>query len=218
MLLEFFARQSIGAAAFMEQAAGLYIRGTDSSALAMLNLLDSHDTERFLTSCRKGGWGWQPGGGAEERLKLAMLFLMTYPGIPMIYYGAEVGMEGETDPGCRKPMVWEPTGQNLPLKQYYRQLIALRRERTELQTGSFSVWLADEALNQAGFIRKNSSGETAVLLHNNPSEAEIELPLPPSLQGRRIRELLTGQTWEAGTSVRLHLPPYSGFLFSAETL
>lgn len=217
VLLEFFARQTIGAAAFVEQISNLYIRGTDSSALAMLNLLDSHDTERFLTSCRKGGWGWQPGGEAENRLKLAVLFLMTYPGIPMIYYGAEIGMEGETDPGCRKPMVWEPAGQNLPLRQYVQQLTGLRRERTELQAGSFTVWVADESQNQAGFIRRNGNGEIAVLLHNNPCEAELELQLPPSFQGRRIRDLLTGQTWEAAASIQLQLAPYSGYLFVAET-
>lgn len=141
---------------------------------------------------------------------------MTYPGIPMIYYGAEIGMEGETDPGCRKPMVWEPAGQNLPLRQYVQQLTGLRRQRTELQAGSFTVWLADESQNQAGFIRRRGDEEIAVLLHNNPCEAEIELQLPSSFQGRRIRDLLTGQTWEAAASIRLQLAPYSGCLFVAE--
>ena len=67
-------------------------------AFAMFNLLSSHDTERFFTLCN---------GDESATPRLALLFQMTYPGIPMLYYGDEIGMQGGADPDCRRPMIWE---------------------------------------------------------------------------------------------------------------
>jgi len=65
-----------------------------------LNLLDSHDTARFLTIAR----------GDESALRLATLFQMTYPGAPCIYYGDEIGMGDNIYLGdrnaVRTPMQW----------------------------------------------------------------------------------------------------------------
>jgi glycosidase len=65
----------------------------------MFNMLDSHDTERLRTLCR-GEWA---------RQRQAVLFQMTYPGVPCIYYGDEVGMEGGRDPDNRRAMPWDET-------------------------------------------------------------------------------------------------------------
>ncbi|MEL7646322.1 MAG: glycoside hydrolase family 13 protein, partial [Anaerolineaceae bacterium] len=53
-------------------------------AYAQLNLLDSHDMPRFLSLV----------GEDTQRLYLAYLFMMTYPGAPCIYYGDEIGLTG----------------------------------------------------------------------------------------------------------------------------
>lgn len=58
---------------------------------------------------------------------------MTYIGLPMIYYGDEVGMEGATDPHCRKPMLWHRQEQNEELHNWYKELIALRKAHNVLQ-------------------------------------------------------------------------------------
>ncbi len=50
--------------------------------------LDSHDTERFKTLV----------GGNTDKLKLAFLFQMAFPGAPAVYYGDEIGLEGGKDP------------------------------------------------------------------------------------------------------------------------
>lgn len=41
-------------------------------------------------------------------MRLAALFQFTFMGTPCIYYGDEIGMDGEGDPGCRKCMEWNP--------------------------------------------------------------------------------------------------------------
>ncbi len=61
--------------------------------LRMFNQLDSHDTARFKTLLRSGGCA----------PALAVVWLFTWPGVPCIYYGDEVGLDGKNDPFCRKP-------------------------------------------------------------------------------------------------------------------
>ncbi|MFN8449073.1 MAG: glycoside hydrolase family 13 protein [Anaerolineae bacterium] len=62
-----------------------------------LTLLGSHDTPRIRTLCR----------GDAARTMIAIALQMTLPGTPMVYYGDEIGMEGENDPDCRRPMIWD---------------------------------------------------------------------------------------------------------------
>jgi cyclomaltodextrinase len=53
-MLDFFARQTIGVTSFIEEICQIQMSYTDQANSAMLQLLGSHDTERFLTSCMKG--------------------------------------------------------------------------------------------------------------------------------------------------------------------
>jgi neopullulanase len=85
---------------------------------AQMNLLDSHDTARFLSIAR----------GDKTALKLAWLAMMTYPGAPTIYYGDEVGMEGGRDPDCRRGMLWDPTKWDHDLFDTAKRYIALRKK------------------------------------------------------------------------------------------
>ncbi|MBI3761980.1 MAG: glycoside hydrolase family 13 protein, partial [Chloroflexi bacterium] len=77
--------------------------------LTLLNLLDSHDTARFLSVAR----------GDESALRLATLFQMTYPGAPSIYYGDEIGLDGGSDPDCRKTMPWGESQWNTGLRDHF---------------------------------------------------------------------------------------------------
>ena len=84
--------------------------------MAQLNLLDSHDTPRFITSVRED---W-------SALKLAYLFLFTYPGAPCIYYGDEIGLTGGHDPECRRSFPWDESRWNHDILAHVKKLIALR--------------------------------------------------------------------------------------------
>ncbi|MCS6989738.1 MAG: glycoside hydrolase family 13 protein [Chloroherpetonaceae bacterium] len=93
----------------------------DSANYALLNLYDSHDTERLPSRLvnptrhfdhyaglrANKDYQLRPPNDDEYRLqKLLMLFQFAYVGAPMLYYGTEAGMWGADDPDCRKPMVW----------------------------------------------------------------------------------------------------------------
>lgn len=101
---------------------------------SQLNLLDSHDTPRFL-SCA---------GGDKNALKLAWLFLFTYPGAPCIYYGDEIGVDGKHDPDCRKSFPWDEGKWDNNLLEYAKDVIALRTKNPALRRGDFTrLWSAD---------------------------------------------------------------------------
>ncbi len=101
---------------------------------AQLNLLDSHDTPRFL-SCASGD---------KDSLKLAWLFMLTYPGAPCIYYGDEIGVDGEHDPYCRKSFPWDESQWDQNLRAYVKEAIALRHQHPALRRGNFGrLWSAN---------------------------------------------------------------------------
>jgi neopullulanase len=100
---------------------------------AQLNLLDSHDTARFLTVA----------GGDIGALKLAYFFLLTYIGAPCIYYGDEVGMDGGPDPECRKSFNWDEKTWNHDLRAYFKQLIQVRKQEAALRRGTYQRIYAD---------------------------------------------------------------------------
>jgi len=130
---------------------------------AQFNLLDSHDTPRFL-SCA---------GGDKDSLKLAWLFLFTYPGAPCIYYGDEVGVEGEHDPDCRKSFPWDAGKRAQNLFSYVKEVVALRRQNPALRRGDFRrLWSADGTYA----FGRSLDGETLVVglnVSESPQPAEV---------------------------------------------
>ncbi len=94
--------------------------------LAQLNLLDSHDTPRFVTLA----------GGDRGSLTLALFLMFTFPGAPCIYYGDEVGLVGAHDPDCRRSFP-EPEHWDRQLLNDCRELITLRKRFTALRTGDY---------------------------------------------------------------------------------
>lgn len=188
--LEFFAKATIRARTFANRLAKVQMNHTHAVNLSMFNLLDSHDTERFLTSC----------GGSLQKLALAAAFQLTYEGSPMIYYGDEVGMEGLTDPDCRRGMIWDPEEQNLELLAWYKQLITLRKEHEVLRFGRCRTVWADSATNIYGFVRFDESEQILVLINNQAKEESIDLKeiAWPIAVPKQVQDLVTKEKFALG--------------------
>ena len=126
---------------------------------AQFNLLDSHDTARSL---------WIVDND-ESALRLCVLFQMTMPGAPCIYYGDEVGMTGANDPYCRGAFPWYEQGQwNHDLLRFYQQLTALRHQHVALRTGDFKTLYAQDSVYA---FRRNHDWQSVIVLFNISSQA-----------------------------------------------
>lgn len=121
---------------------------------AQMNLLDSHDTARFLSIAR----------GDKTALKLAWLALFTYPGAPAIYYGDEIGMEGGMDPDCRRGMVWDRTKWDMDLFRTLQKYIALRKKYLALRRPGGYARLHAHGMVYA--FARQLEGETVIVAMN----------------------------------------------------
>ena len=133
-VIDFFAKGTITARQFQDRLDSMLMDYPEEINLSMYNLMGSHDTARFLTESGDEVW----------RLRLAMAFQMLFPGAPAIYYGDELGMTGENDPGCRGGMAWDAPDE--ALHAWQKEMIALRKRHKCLRTGTYRVLTADDTL------------------------------------------------------------------------
>jgi neopullulanase len=134
--------------------------------LVQYNLLGSHDMSRFLTLVQ----------GDEDALKLATLFQMTFPGAPSIYYGDEVGMEGDDDPDSRRPFNWDESSWNGDLLTFFQRATRLRHEHPALRRGRYSRLLADDRHNTYAFARRGEQETLVVVLNNGTENYNLDVP------------------------------------------
>ena len=155
------------------------------------NLLDSHDTSRILSIAK----------GSKEKAKLAFLFMLTQPGSPCIYYGDEIGMGGENNPGVnhsRACMVWEEDKQDREIFNYLKTLIKLRESTADFKTANIE-WL--EADNETGIVAFRKNSVTIII---NKSTELRNYKLPEYLANKEVTDLFTGTTLELFESIALN--------------
>lgn len=170
---------------------------------AQWTFLSSHDTPRFLTRA----------GGDQTVLRMAAFFQMTVPGLPIVYYGDELGMQGGEDPDCRRPMAWDSVEGNA-LHAWYRQLIAARNRLPALQAGAFrSHYCGREGLY--AYLR---TGEEPVLcaLCTGDQAGSLQLQLPEGMaKAAALREHLSGKELPVREGrVQLQLARGQGYILS----
>ncbi len=176
---------------------------------AQLNLLDSHDTARFLHQA----------GGDRDALKLALLFLMTAPGAPCIYYGDEIGMTGGPDPDCRRAFNWDPLQWDHDLFAWTRQAIALRHAHPALRRGRYKSLYALDSVYAFG--RQYDADGVIVIFNAGRSAATVTLEVAGFLADGVYPDALAGQAGAAGSVSggylnALTLPPRSAVVFVGE--
>ena len=155
----FFAEQTVDAETFDTNVSTMLLRYNENALFAQLNLLDSHDVSRFLSLC----------GGKTERMELAVLLQMTFPGMPCVFYGDEKGLCGESEPEYRRPMAWDASS---PLEEVYRRMIALRKTHPALRYGSFHTELACGGVYRYSRVWNGTKITVAMNLGAEPVKAE----------------------------------------------
>jgi glycosidase len=193
-------REKITASEFDRRLAELRMAYAPECSYAMMNLLDSHDTDRIASMARNPDRKYnhlnreqegnpydagRPGDEDRARQRLLALLQMTYVGAPMVYYGDEAGMWGSNDPNNRRPMLWDdlPPNQNpqerpdAAMREHYRSVIGLRRSLPALRTGSYRTLLADDAQDVLAFVREKDGQRVVVALNASTKPATVSLPV-----------------------------------------
>ncbi|MCX4286710.1 MAG: alpha-amylase family glycosyl hydrolase, partial [Clostridia bacterium] len=114
--LDFYAFGEFNARSLADKLNEILMRNTDTVNNMMLNLLDSHDTHRFLTRV----------SGNKDKLMSAIALTYFFPGAPCIYYGTENAMEGGYDPDCRRTFDWTNEYKENAVKTLVKTMISLR--------------------------------------------------------------------------------------------
>jgi cyclomaltodextrinase len=176
---------------------------------AMMNLIDSHDTERFITTALN----------SADRIMLAALFQMTYVGVPEIYYGDEVGLRGAKDPDDRRtfPWDWETNPGRKAIHDFYRSMIAIRRAYPALRTGGFRTVLAEG--RTYSFLREDDVNRIVVVMNADALPRNVELALGAFgfADGASFKDEIGGATYKvSGGTLKIALDPLKGAVLVAQ--
>ncbi len=130
-----------------------------------LNLLDSHDTPRFLTIV----------GGDRDAYRLAVLLQATLPGAPCTYYGDEIGMEGDHDPDCRRAFPSDEQAWDTDLLEFVRAAFQLRRRAPQLRADRLEVLASDQG---AVVLRRGDDDAWIVAINAGRSDVALRVGVP----------------------------------------
>ena len=181
---------------------------------ALMNLLSSHDQARALHV-----FGWHDDtrdpaviARAKQRLRLAVLFQMVFPGAPTVYYGDEVGVTGGDDPYNRATYPWADLGgqPDTALLAEFKRLIRMRHDHAVLRRGSIDapVFLDDHVV----VLVRRLGEQWAITATNNASTARtVSLPLPAGLPLGVMQDALGGEPVQAtAQGLRFEVPALYG--------
>jgi glycosidase len=157
----------------------------DAAYYSLMNLLDSHDTERIR-------WTLTPGtdtaadkelnaanvAEGKQRQRLASLIQFTVPGAPTVYYGDEVGLTGDDDPDDRRTMpAFDSSSTDKKLFVHYLSLNLLRKTQDVLVHGDLNVLLADDAAGLLAYGRKTEKQGAVVIVNRSAQAQAFAIPV-----------------------------------------
>jgi alpha-glucosidase len=146
--------------------------------IASMILLDSHDTPRFRTIV----------SGDKAKHLAAMTMLMSYPGVPSIFMGDELGFEGLSGEDSRRTINWDDRSDwDLDFLKEVKVLTKLRRNEDALINGGLR-WVAAE-MGYIAYLRESKKSSVLVVIVAKPCQVEIDL----TKFGYRIGKTLYGQ-------------------------
>lgn len=145
-----------------DRLSAVYVRYTNLFNDKMLNLLDSHDTPRWYNTCKFD----------KDFYFMSYAVLMCYPGVPEIYYGNEILMEGEQDPFNRRGMEWDSKEFNGENHKIFKEILGLRNyDAVKYGETRFGE------INGVAFIKRFNNNETITLYFykgNKPVNLELK--------------------------------------------
>ena len=132
--------------------------------MASMLLLNSHDTARFRNVV----------GGNVDRHFAGMGLLLTYPGVPSIFAGDEIGLQGAWGEDARRTINWDHQEDwDLPFLERVRKLVKIRRSSDALAYGGLR-WVTINN-DHVAYLRESKKESVLVIVARRKSEIEIDL-------------------------------------------
>lgn len=164
-IIDFFAKGIINGREFLDIMAENRVLYMDSITKQMWNLIGSHDTKRIYNECH----------GNVNRMKLAIAYQFLYIGVPYIYYGDEIGLDGGDDPENRKCMIWDKEKQNRELFDFYKNMINIRKNNKVFTFGNFKEVYCEN--NIIAFKRVLEKEEVLCVFNNSDDSVLVNINL-----------------------------------------
>lgn len=200
-VMRFFAMKSCNAKSFEEDIQqGLLTYPTQVNQI-MMNLIDSHDTHRFLETVN----------GNLNKMRLTRLFQMTFVGAPHIWYGDEIGMRGGHDPDCRRPFNWKYKNdpEKVALRNFVKKLISIRKQHDCLTLGQFKSLYAEGMVYS--YLRYDDEESIVVVINNDDQENTVTIDT--TLEKNQMQDLLTDKKYTLDNGkLKFTLPAMSGLI------
>ncbi len=208
----------------LRQSEEVYGRSVRMSAL-----LGNHDKSRFMAYAdgdlpdatepddEEVGWAKRltvDTASNYRKLKQAMTFLLTIDGVPMIYYGDEIGMTGAGDPDNRRRMRFDEdvTQAEVSVREHFSNLAKARRAHPALYLGSRRVLVANQ--DQYAYVRAYASDKAVVAFNRSSKPTTLVLEVGTEMETEILTDVLSGHSLKVvnGRAVT-RLEPMSSVVF-----
>ena len=197
----------------------------------MSPLLGNHDKARFMAYAdgdlpdaeisdeEEVGWNKPPkvdNAAAYEKLKLGLTFVLSVDGVPMIYYGDEIGMTGAGDPDNRRMMRWgdEVSAEENSVREHFSKVAAVRHKHPALRYGSRRPLVAEGG--RYAFVRAHLGDAVLAVWNRGEKLTEFAVEPGPEMPDGSYEDALSGQVIEVKNGRSLFkLEPMKSALFVA---
>lgn len=203
----------------------------DAAYYSLMNLLDSHDTERLLWTLTPGpettaGREGTPANVAagKARLRIASLIQFTMPGAPTVYYGDEVGVTGDDDPDDRRTYPWADKGgaPDTALRTYYTSLATLRASLPALTDGDIRILASDDAAGTVAYGRATDASAAIVAVNRSDAPRTMAIPVGGYLPDGTVLSIRFGANSTGSGSITVSdgtlsviVPPLAALVLAA---
>jgi cyclomaltodextrinase len=176
----------------------------------MGNIMDSHDKIRYMAYTdgdlaindgRASDFAWNNPPKVDDiksydKLKLHLAYLLTIPGIPIIYYGDEIGMTGASDPDNRRMMRFDDELNENEIRTLndVSKLIHIRKKHSALRYGDFLTLQADE--NIYAYLRSDMNERILVIVNKSYNEQSVSYTLPAIYKLNKAMDYISGKVFE----------------------
>ncbi len=226
-IIDVFAKQAQGFEELEKSlAASESIYGKET---LMSPLVGNHDKSRFMAYAdgdlpdpknddeEEVGWSNPPqvdNPAAYRRLELALSFILAIDGVPMIYYGDEVGLSGAGDPDNRRMMPWgdDVKPEQEAVRAHFSKVAALRHQHPALRYGNRRPLVAEGS--RYAFVRRHLDDRVLAVWNRGDKTTQFNLEVAPELSDGTYTDALSGQKIEVkGGRTVLRLEPMKSAFF-----